>query len=101
MAMAVAAVWHGRASEVAIAGLYCGGEDLLWPLWHVAAARAGSGVLLCCVGVCLYNPTTIQWLCGDSVRWQPFCGGPWTEEGRVLGLGGGDMLGVFVCGRMR
>ena len=28
---------------------------------------------------------------------------PWTGEGRVLGLGGGggDLLVVFVCGRMR
>ena len=86
---------------MAIAGLYCGGEELWWPLWHVAAAIAGPGVLLYCVGVCLINHTTIQWLCGDSVRWQQHCGGLWTEEGRVLLSGDeGGQFGVFVCGGM-
>ena len=44
VAMAVAVEWHEQASEVAIAGLYCGGEELWWPQWHVAAAIDRPGV---------------------------------------------------------
>ena len=64
VAMAVAVVWHEQASEVAIAGLYCGGTV-------VATMACGScqswtrGVIELC-WVCLINPTKIQWLCGDS-----------------------------------
>ena len=53
VALAVAAVWHVQASEVAIAGLNCGGEELWWPIWHVAAAITGPGVLVCSMGCVL------------------------------------------------
>ena len=87
VAMAVNQVWH-PAGE--------GGGHSRPVLWRggpvVAIMACGSchtwpGVLVCCVGVCQFFPTTIQWLCGDSVRWQQYCGGPWTEEGRVIQSG--------------
>ena len=53
----------------------------MWELPYLARAVT----VLC--GVCQFFPTTIQWLCGDSVRWQQYCGGQWTEEGRVLESG--------------
>ena len=42
-----------QAREVAIAGLYCGGEDLWWPLWHVAAAAIPGQGCYCAVWGCV------------------------------------------------
>ena len=92
-----------QAREVAIAGLHCGGEELWWPLWCVAAAIAGPGVLLCCMGVCLSNPTTNPVALWQQCKVAAVLWGSLDirrESQTVRGLRG-SQLRVSVCGGMR